>query len=253
MRLKAIIIAIALLATTMPARSSKFNLRDSVHYSVKVGYNIGATTPIGIPATIRKMNSYTPHISLSLGVDMHKQLSDKWGIMSGLRIENKDMEVDATVKNYHMEIVQGGKRLKGYYTGNTVIKVEEWMLTLPILATYSIKKNVIVKLGPYVSYVQGRKFYGYVYDGYLRENTPTGARIDMGNTEDTRATFDFSSDMNRVQCGIDAGVDWYFNNRWGAFADLTWGITGVFKGSFQTIEQKLYPIFGTIGVTYKLK
>ncbi len=251
--IRTIIITIALTAITLPARSNNNGLLDSLSFSAKVGYNIGGTTFMGMPATVRKMNSYKPPLSLLLAVDVQKPLSGKWGIMTGLRFENKGMEVDATVKNFHMEISRGGKRLEGYYTGNVVIKVEEWMFTLPILATYKVGKDVMLKLGPYVSYVQGHKFYGHVYDGYLRENTPTGARIDMGNTEETRATYDFSSDMNRLQFGIDAGVDWYFNRKWGAFADLTWGLTGVFKSSFQTIEQRLYPVFGTIGVTYKLK
>ena len=52
---------------------------------------------------------------------------------------------------------------------------------------------------------------------------------------------------------MNAGADWYFSKRWGAYADIAWGLTGIFKRDFKTIEQTMYPIFGTIGVTYKLK
>ncbi len=250
--MRSIVIAAVLLILSLPAWSGDLDSSNSSIYNVRLGYNIGGTTPIGLPATIRKMNSYKLQPNLLLGIDVRRDLWGQWGLMGGLCFENKGMKVDATVKNYHMEIVQGGKRLKGYFTGNTVIKVEQWMATLSVKPTYTINEKVVLKLGPYVSWLAGHKFSGYVYNGYLRENTPTGARVDMGDTEETRATFDFSSDMNRIQFGLETGADWYFGKRLGAFADLTWGLTKVFKDSFDTIEQKLYPIFGTIGLIYKL-
>ena len=36
-------------------------------------------------------------------------------------------------------------------------------------------------------------------------------------------------------------------------ADLSWGLTGIFKKDFDTIEQTMFPIYGTIGVIYQLK
>ena len=49
-----------------------------------------------------------------------------------------------------------------------------------------------------------------------------------------------------------AGADWWFSNRLGGYLDLNWGLTGVHHRSFKTIEQTLYPIFGTVGVAYQL-
>ena len=83
--------------------------------------------------------------------------------------------------------------------------------------------------------------------------TPTGEKIMIGHDEDSRGTYDFSDNMRRFQLGIGAGADWTFSHRWGAYADLQWGVTGVHESSFKTIEQTLYPIFGTLGVTYRLK
>lgn len=39
----------------------------------------------------------------------------------------------------------------------------------------------------------------------------------------------------------------------GVSADLNWGLTGIFPGDFKTVEQTLYPVYGTIGVFYRLK
>ena len=225
---------------------------SDLNYIVRLGYNIGGTTPIGMPATIRSMNDYDIQPNFTLSFDVQKDLSGPWGMLVGVRLEDKGMKVDATVKNYHMAMVKGGDRLEGYYTGNLVTEVDQGMLTIPIMATYRLNKNVILKLGHYMSYVSTRKFSGYVYDGYLRYMTPTGDKIEIGNTDDTRGDYDFSDDMRRLQFGIDAGIDWQVYRRWGAFADLQWGLTGVHKSSFNTIEQTLYPIFGTFGIIFKL-
>ena len=34
---------------------------------------------------------------------------------------------------------------------------------------------------------------------------------------------------------------------------LNWGLTGIFPSDFKTVEQTLYPVYGTIGVFYRLK
>ena len=56
-----------------------------------------------------------------------------------------------------------------------------------------------------------------------------------------------------VQFGIGIGADWQVCKCLGVSADLNWGLTGVFPGDFKTVEQTLYPVYGTIGVFYRLK
>lgn len=232
--------------------ASAISIPDSLNYTARIGYNIGGTAPIGMPATIRKMNSYKIVANVSYGIDVQKDLWDNWGLLTGIHLENKGMEIDATVKNYHMEMVRGGERIEGRYTGRLVTKCDEWMLTLPVMATYRAGRWLF-KGGPYVSYLTTKHFDGYVYDGYLREGDPTGPKVEMGNEEGTRGTYDFGSDMRRWQFGVDLGVDCQITKRFGLYADITWGLTGIHRSSFKTIEQTLYPIFGTIGVMYKLK
>ena len=50
---------------------------------------------------------------------------------------------------------------------------------------------------------------------------------------------------------LGMGYSWQFSRRYGAYADLSWGLIGAFKRDFKTIEQTMYPIFGSIGITYK--
>lgn len=229
------------------------NMLDSLEYTVRLGYSIGGMAPIGMPATIRSLDKFNPKPNLSVGLDAHKYIEGPWGVMVGLHIERKAMDIDATVKNYHMEIVRGGESLEGYFTGHNTTKADIWMFTVPVLAALDLGSNVRLKLGPYISFVTSHEFEGAAYDGYLRVDDPTGAKVELGNEEGTRGTYEFSDKMRRIHYGLLFGADWRFHRRWGAYADLTWGLNGIHHSSFTTIEQTLYPIFGTIGLTYKIR
>lgn len=219
----------------------------------RLGYGIGGTAPVGMPATIRSLNDYRLRPNLSVGVDASKPLGSRWEMLVGVHFENKGMYTDATVKNYHMQITRGGETLEGVFTGKVVTRVRQWMFTVPVQATYQIGKKADLRFGPYVSLLIDRGFDGSAYDGYLRVGDPTGPKVELGSGDNERGTYDFSEHMRRVQYGLDLGADWRFCRRIGAFADLSWGLDGVFHSDFKTVEQTLYPIYGTIGITYKIK
>lgn len=251
MKLAHILTTIALAATTASAGARL--IPTDLNYSVRLGYNIGGTAPIGMPASIRGMNSFYVRPNILLGFDVQKDLTPRWGVLTGLHYETKNMKVDATVKSYRMAMVDGGDRIDGNFTGNVVTQVDESMLTLPVMATWKPAASVTLKCGPYVSYLMTRSFKGEAYDGYLRKGDPTGTMVNIGMDGKAPATYDFSDDMRHWQMGLDLGVDWNIRRRWGVYADVAWGLTGIHKSSFKTIEQTLYPIYGSLGVTYKLK
>ena len=173
--------------------------------------------------------------------------------MLGIHLEQKDMEIDARVKNYHMAMVQGTQRIEGMFTGQVVTETGLGTVTIPVLATYDVTPNVRLKAGPYVSYAYQTEFSGDAYDGYIRENDPMGYKVMVGVGNSARGTYDFSESMRKLYFGIDVGADWYFSRRWGASLDLTWGLNGVFKSNFDVIDDTLYPIYANIGVTYRIK
>ena len=242
-----------ILAATAAVQAGAAGLLDNLTYNLRFGYSIGGTAPMGMPATIRSMDKFTLTPNFNLGLGIYKNLGGRWGVTTGMYLENKGMDVEATVKNYHMAFVRGNQRLEGNFTGGVSMDVEQWMLTLPLMATYSPSKNVHIKLGPYLSYVRSHKFTGYAYGGYIRVGDPTGQKVEIGSDESNRGEFDFSEDMRSWQFGMLAGVDWYFHKHWGCFADLSWGFTDIFDADFKTIEQDLYPIYGTIGISYRIK
>ena len=219
----------------------------------RVGYNIGGTAPIGMPATIRKLNKFELKPNFSLGLDVQKNFWGKWGLQGGVRLENKGMGIDATVKSYYMDLVRGGQSLDGRFTGRVKTDVTQYMFTIPVSATFQPSASVLLYAGPYLSVLTRKDFDGYVYNGYLRKGNPTGEKVEMGDDDGSRGYYEFENDMRPLQFGINVGADWRVWRRFGLYANLSWGLTGVFKSDFKTVEQTLYPIYGTIGITYQIK
>lgn len=251
MKLKILFTGIlALLASTLSKADS---WDDDLQVKARAGYSIGGTAPIGMPETIRSIDAYKLTPSFMFGLDIQKSIGDKWGLLTGLHFENKAMNGDVTTKAYHMEVRKGDSMMEGLFTGKVHQEVTQWMFTLPIQATYSFNDKLQLKAGPYFSLLINKDFSGIASDGYLRQNDPTGPKILMGSKEGEWATYDFSDDMRRFQFGLTVGIDWQFYRNFGLSADLNWGLNGIFKSDFKTVDQTLFPIYATIGLFYRLK
>lgn len=251
--MKKTIITLLLVAFTGLQEALAIDIFGDLRYMVRLGYSLGGTAPVGMPATIRSLDKFTPTNNTLLGLDAYKPLTDKWGLQAGFHYQNKGMKTDAKVKGYSMEMRRGDETLSGLFTGNVVTEVDEWMVTMPLQVAYNVSPKLRLKFGPYFSYVLSNNFSGYAYDGYLRVGDPTGDKVELGHVEGERGDYDFTEDLRHWQFGLDLGADWFFSNRFGAYAGLSWGLTNIFRKDFHVIEQSLYPIYGSIGLTYKLK
>lgn len=215
---------------------------------LSAGVNIGGTSPLPLPREIRSINSYNPGLNLSLEGSVQKSFDNsRWGVLVGVRFERKGMTTDADTKNYHMEAwnTDGSGKVVGAWNGKVKTEVNSTCLTLPVLATYSISDRVMLSAGPYVSYLLDGEFSGQAYDGYIRDQNPTGERADV-----TRAEYDFGSDMNRWQWGVQAGCEYRAYTHLALFANLQWGANSIFPDDYSAVTFALYPIYGTMGFTY---
>ncbi len=220
-------------------------------YEIKAGVSIGGTAPLPLPVEIRSIDAYNPTLALMLEGNAIKWLGTqkKWGVITGLRMETKNMITKATVKNYGMEIIGGdGNRLKGNWTGGVQTKVRNTYITVPVLGAYKISPRWRAKLGAYVSYLMDGEFSGYVYEGYLREGNPTGEKVNF--TNGAVANYDFSSNIRKFAWGLQAGADWRAFKHLNVFADITWGMNDIFKKDFNTITFAMYPIYLNVGFGY---
>lgn len=111
---------------TTPTAFTAFFTKN-MDYQARAQFSIGGSTPLGIPAQIREINSYNPTLQMGLEVNATKWLTDDqtWGIRTGLRFEGRGMKTDARVKNYYTQIDgEEGKQTKGYFTGNVKTKMK---------------------------------------------------------------------------------------------------------------------------------
>lgn len=218
-----------------------------LEYSIKAGANVGGTSPVPLPAEIRSIESYNPTLCTTLEGTVTKWFTNsKWGIESGIRLENKGMKTKAEVKDYNMEMIsKEAGHVKGRWTGMVSTKVRNSYLTIPLAATYKLTPRWKLQGGLFASYMIEKEFSGTAYDGYLRDEDPTGEKVFL-----TEATYDFSDDLRKFQWGMQVGADWKAFKHLLVTTNFTWGFNNIFKSDFETITFNLYPIYLNIGFGY---
>lgn len=217
------------------------------HVRLGAGISIGGTSPLPLPAEIRSIKNYQPTLCLSIEGAAQKKFTEHWGAMVGIRFERKGMKTDANVKNYHMEAVNvdGSGTVVGAWTGGVKTEVANNYLTFPLLATYSFNDRWQLQAGPYLSWMMNGSFTGEAYEGYIRDQDPTGEKAEV-----TRATYDFSDELRRFHWGLQVGGEFKAYKHLSVSANLMWGLNGIFPSDFQSVTFALYPIYGTLGFNY---
>ncbi len=238
-----------IVVTTLAANATVI---DSLRLDARFGYAVGGTIPTHMGNEIRGINSFNPGLNFTISAEASYPLNKRWAIHSGLRYELGSMDVDSRVKNYEIEVVRGDESLNGIFNGNVRIKTTQRRITLPVQAEFTCSDVFRLRGGLFMGWLTSRKFWGWAYDGYLREGTPVGAKIEMGTEPGDRGDFDFDQNMRHMQWGIDVGADWQFHRRWGMFAELTYGLSGLFKSDFHSV-QTLRPMYGSLGISYRFK
>ena len=221
-----------------------------LEYRIKAGFNIGGTSPLPLPAEIRKIESYRPGMQIALEGNVIKWFHQhKWGALFGVRFENKGMKKDASVKNYYMVMdsyngdVLG--HIEGNWTGYVKTNVKNSYVTLPFQVIYKVSPRWDLKFGPYISFLTNGDFSGTAYDGYIREGDPRGEKANV-----TEATYDFSGDLRKFQWGADFGGEWRAYKHLSVYADLTWGLNSIFPDDFKSVSFKMYNIYLNFGFGY---
>lgn len=218
------------------------------HVRLAAGFNIGGTAPLPLPREIRSIDGYKPQLNIALEGAVQKRIEQTpWGVMLGVRLEQKAMRTDATVKNYHMEAVNanGSGRINGAWTGHVKTHVDNSYLSFPLLATYAISPRWQVQAGPYLAWCIDGSFTGEAYDGYIRDQNPTGDKAQV-----TNATYDFSPSLRRFHWGLQAGTEFRAYKHLAATLNLQWGLNGIFPSDFSSVTFALFPIYATAGFAY---
>lgn len=221
------------------------------HVRLGAGVSLGGMSPLPLPAEIRSINGYKPTLCISLEGAAQKKFDEHWGMLLGIRLERKGMETNARVKNYHMEAISldGSNRVVGAWTGHVKTEVANNYMTFPVLATYSFNDRWQVQAGPYLSWMMNGSFTGEAYDGYIRNENPTGEKTEFG-PNDPGAVYDFSNDLRRFHWGVQVGGEFKAFKHLSVSANLQWGLNGIFPSDFGSVTFALYPIYFNLGFNY---
>ncbi|MBR1838175.1 MAG: PorT family protein [Bacteroidaceae bacterium] len=217
-------------------------------FTAGAGFQIGGTAPTPMPRSIRKIESWNPLLCLSLEAQARRFFDSeaRWSVSAGLRLEQKGMKTDASVKGYHMEMTaDDGGYMEGEWTGRVKTHVRASYLTLPLLVHYRLSTRWSVHAGPYVSLLLDGDFDGEAYDGYLRHHDPTGEKAYV-----THATYDFGDDLRTFAWGLQAGASCMITSRLEGTVALTVGMNGIFPKDYSSVTFALYPVYARIGLNY---
>lgn len=218
---------------------------DRFVFAAKAGFNLGGTAPMGLPAEIRTINSFKPTFSFTLAGTAQYNFNNKWGLQSGIKFDIKGMQTDAAVKNYQLVVSMDGSTIEGVFTGDVTTKVHNSYITIPLLAVYDISPRWDIKFGGYVSFMVNGEFSGTATNGYMRDGSPVGPKVDGVD-----ATYNFTDDMRKVDAGVQFGVDFIPYKHLLVSGDLTWGCMPLFGKDFTAMSFNMYNIYFNIGFGY---
>ncbi len=222
-------------------------------HEIVVGLNIGGTMPIPLPAEIRKIRSFSPNLNPVIAFSATRWINNSklWGITSGFNIDYKGFTEQADVKYMYTKLNVGEGENAGTYSGTfsgkNETKVKNGYFTIPLMAAYHPWNDLIFRLGGYISYLHTAKFEGTATDGYIRDHGPTGQKTNVDYAE-----FDFSDDVRNIDAGLSASVEWAFSNSLSLAGQLNWGLVPVFPSNFEGISHKMYNVYASFGIAYRL-
>ncbi|MDR2041095.1 MAG: PorT family protein [Tannerella sp.] len=216
-------------------------------FRINGGFNIGGTSPLPLPAEIRKISFSPPALSPHVALEAIRRLNDRWGVSAQLALDYKGFEVEDQVKNLYTEIEMDNEMYTGNFTGKNTTRIHNSYFTLPVMATYRMSERWEVQAGMYAAYLYSANFKGSASDGYIRQGSPVGEK-----TMVDYASFDFSDKQRPFDYGLLVAGEWGFSRRFAVRGQIAWGLNPVFPSDFTGIPFKMYHIYGTLGLSYHL-
>lgn len=246
-----LVLALGGLAEAQEARDRNIMeaLRHGWNFELRAGLSMGGTAPIPMPVEIRGVDKYNPKLNVHVEGQATKWLDPHWGVVMGLRMEQKGMVTTARVKNYRTELLLGeGTVVKGHWTGDVESNYASSSVVIPISVAYRVNSHGKLIAGLYGGYRFDGSFTGHVTDGHFRMGSPIGDRVDFPAGE--RATYDFTDQLSRFEAGMQVGGSWRAYRHFLVYAELRASFTPIFPDSFTALTTRLYPMYISTGFSY---
>ncbi|GHT45238.1 membrane protein [Bacteroidia bacterium] len=226
------------------------NAQESWEYKIQVGYHLGGSSPLPLPAEIRAIEKYSPEVfAPHVALEVTRWFNEKWGIAAQVALDGKGFTVRDRVKSLYTEIEIDGNPdpQTGNFTGKNTTEVHNSYFTVPVTAAYRSSDRWLTQLGVYAAYLYNPHFSGTASDGYIRRESPIGEKIEVPH-----ASFDFSKEQNRFDYGFVLAEEWNFHGKFALRGQLNWGIRSLFPADFTGMAFNMYNIYGMIGISYRI-
>ncbi|QJB31415.1 PorT family protein [Chitinophaga oryzae] len=250
-KIKGLVAALLLTAGQLSAQQKdkkETTFTPHLEHRIIAGFNFGASAPVNLPNTIRKINGYWPEFSPSLGYELGYRITPKWGAAIGVKLDYKGMGTKDEVMYFPTIITtDDGGTFSGIFTGKNKTTVRNAYVVLPLSATFTPNQKWRFSLGGYAAWLFSSNFYGNVSDGYIRNGGPTGEKVIIDH-----ATFDFGTDVRKFDIGLQGGALRKVGRKLEVMGNLNWGLRPLFPGDFKGLDFPLYNIYLTLGVAYKI-
>lgn len=215
------------------------------------GYNIGATAPLSLSPSIRKIHSWWPTFNPSIGIECVRAADRKLTVAAALKLEYKGAGIRSRVKHFPTTVTikdaHSENTFEGVFTGENKTVIHNAYLTIPVYGIYKINSRVHFRFGMYAAIRLYGKFEGEVSDGYIRKGDALGEKVMISS-----ADFDFSGEQHAVDYGLLVGISKQIHKKIFIYADLTGGFVSLFPESFRAVDMKLYQIHLQMGAGWNV-
>lgn len=242
-----LMVGLSAFAQSNPLERARAN---GYEFELRAGVNIGGALPVPMPVEVRSIEGYNPRLNGLVEAVVTKWIDPKgsWGIMTGLRLEEKGMKATAMTKNYATAIESMGQVVEGRWTGKVMTNFSATYLTLPIQVAYRINEHGKVNAGFFVGYRFDGDFSGHVTDGYFRLGDPTGEKMVFSNN--AKASYSFKDQLSAFESGIQLGGSWRAYKHFLVFSELKYALTGVFPSKSLMAYNNMHTLYMSLGFSY---
>ena len=214
-----------------------------VSFGPKVGMMIGAPVPHG---NAPEDATGKPLLGPNLGLLFGYHFTDKWAVFSELSFHEKGAKFESKLVNqeYIDEVVLvtpdgtvHRAEIKTIFNGKSNGELDNWYLSVPVLARYSFSPKFHLIGGGY-------------YATLVMSNSKTLAEGFAGaSTMLTVEEKDLSSEMNETDYGAICGVQYQFKPLVIDFR-LSYGFNSIFRSDYKTINYPVRNVYTELSLAY---
>lgn len=217
-------------------------------------FNIGAMAPIPVPKPVKKIYTWYPNINPSLNFTITRWMNKQWGLTTGVSVEVKSFEATTRIENMEINVLDSdGSGLRGHFTGDSNTDIKANYFTIPLMASWRTKNEKLnLNFGFYGAFLM-KGHFKQIIDGNLHVEAIDGVTQDNPyDMEMDLSKFDFDDRISNYDFGIRADAEYFFTPRLSGIVGVRFGLSNTMKSSFDYMKYKMYNMFGTFGIGYRL-